>query len=214
MAQENPSYEKQLVTPLGILHCGITCEQLHSHVAINHFEAGQAEVFNTAAHQITLVSFQLTVPEGKRQAMAGHCGWIFRIEKTADIPEQINTYCFIDNSAGHLNCETTTGEHLLGIQISHQDWVLHLGTEDGEMLRARAEHNDWFPERLKNKVDAYQSVTTAHVSKLHTVVPDLCKGEKLHIHYLAAYGNSPESNTITWLAVDKLKKELDVWIGL
>jgi hypothetical protein len=42
-----------------------------------------------------------------------------------------------------------------------------------------------------------------------TKIPDLNKGEKIHIQYLTAYDKKDEQKVNTWLAVDEFKGKLD-----
>ena len=47
-----------------------------------------------------------------------------------------------------------------------------------------------------------------------TKIPDLKKGEKIHIQYLAAYDKNDLQKVNTWLAVDELKIKLEKWTGI
>ena len=102
------------------------------------------------------------------------------------------------------------------IEASTADWVLHIGTEDGEVMNFRAKNSDWFPERLQNKVDFYQSITKMERNGFTTNIPDLRLNEKLHIQYICAYDKNSEDidKSSTWFAVDELKRELESWISI
>ena len=62
----------------------------------------------------------------------------------------------LKDTVENVDFDVATGEHLDAIEASNNDWILHIGTEDGEVLNFRAGENDWFPNRLQNKVDFYQ----------------------------------------------------------
>jgi hypothetical protein len=47
-----------------------------------------------------------------------------------------------------------------------------------------------------------------------TKIPDLTKGEKIHIQYLKAYDKKDEHKVNTWLAVEEFKRKLENWIGI
>lgn len=146
--------------------------------------------------------------------MTDSFGWIFRIEKTNDIDEKIETYCLLDKINNEITFDTASGENLDAIQVESGIWTLHIGTEDGEVLNSRAENEDWFPPRLKNKVDFYQSISEMKQNGFVTKIPDLKKGEKIHIQYLTSYDKKEEQKVNTWVAVDELKRNLENWIGI
>ena len=83
-------------------------------------------------------------------------------------------------------------------------------------MHARAEENDWFPKRLKELVNFYQSITTRKpdYSGLQTIVPPLKQQENLHLQYLTAITLRDDERISSWFAVDDLKKDLEHWIGL
>ncbi len=112
--------------------------------------------------------------------------------------------------------DLANGEHLDAIEASNNDWILHIGTEDGEMMNSRAVNNNWFPHRLQNKKEFYLSFTEMEKNGLVTKIPDLKIDERLYLQYICAYdkrSNDP-TNVNTWLAVDEFKDELENWIGI
>lgn len=82
------------------------------------------------------------------------------------------------------------------------------------MMNSRANCNDWFPERLKNKHDFYISITKMLREGFETEIPNLMAGEKIYIQYLTAYDKQTKDSVRTWLAVDLLKSDLEKWIGI
>ncbi len=120
----------------------------------------------------------------------------------------------LDKVNHEITFDTATGESLDAIQADNAEWTLHIGTEDGEILNSRARNNDWFPSRLSNKVDIYQSITEMQENGFVTKIPALNKGEKIHIQYLIACDKKDDKKVNTWLAVDEFKEKLENWLGL
>jgi hypothetical protein len=214
MTTQKTKIEREFRTPLGIVRCGFFCCGVDRPIETKKYENGSSEIFKTDGHKIEVVSFKIRVPLYNGDTLTDSFGWIFRIEKTAELEEKFETYCLLDKSNDEITFDTATGEHLDAIQADNSEWTLHIGTEDGEILNSRAENDDWFPPRLKNKVDFYQSITEMKQNGFMTKIPDLNEGEKIHIQYLTAYDKKYEQKVNTWLAVDEFKRKLENWIGL
>jgi len=214
MTTQSTDIKRDFKTPLGIVCCGIICCRHDNFVERNKYENGSSEIFKTDGHQIEIISFKIRVPLYNGDSLTDSFGWIFRVEKTNDIDEKIETYCLLDKINNEVTFDTASGENLDAIQVESNIWTLHIGTEDGEVLNSRAENEDWFPPRLKNKVDFYQSISEMKQNGFVTKIPDLNKGEKIHIQYLTAYDKKEEQKVNTWLAVDELKRNLENWIGI
>lgn len=206
--------KQEFKTPLGVVYCELICNKNLILVETKKYENGSSEIFKTDGHIIEVVSFKIRVPLYNGDTLTDSSGWIFRIEKIENIDEKIETYCLIDKTNNEMTFDTATGEHLDAIQVDSNEWTLHIGTEDGEILNSRAENDDWFPPRLINKVDFYQSITEMKQNGFITKIPNLNKGEKIHIQYLTAYDRKDEQKVNTWLAVDELKGKLENWIGI
>jgi hypothetical protein len=206
--------EQQFDTPLGIIKCGLNSNDIISLVGIKKYENGQSKIFKTIGYRVEIISFKIRLPLYNGENVAESRGWIFRIEKINSADEMLEAYCMLSSHLGSTEFDSATGEHLDAIQADNSEWTLHIGTEDGEVLNARAENDDWFPSRLKNDVDFCQSITEMKQNGLITKIPHLNKGEKLHIQYLIAYDKKDESKVNTWLAVDESKRNLENWIGL
>lgn len=203
-----PKREHLFETPLGTIRCGF---KGNAHfVETKTYPNGQSVLWLTAGHQIEMVVFKLRPPH----FVMGDCGWIFRIEKRNDTEEALETYCILDNPKEDVEFSVATGEHLDAIEGFNADWTVHIGSEDGEMLHWRAQDNDWFPSRLKNKLDIGQSITELHSNGLRTTLPSLYFKEKLHLQYLVAYDAQKEGCVNSWLAVDDCKRHLEKWIGI
>jgi len=206
--------EQQFDTPLGIVKCGLNSNAILSLVGIKKYENGQSKIFKTIGYRVEIISFKIRLPLYNGENVAESRGWIFRIEKINSADEMLEAYCMLSSHLGSTEFDSATGEHLDAIQADNSEWTLHIGTEDGEVLNARAENDDWFPPRLKNDVDFCQSITEMKQNGLITKIPHLNKGEKLYIQYLVAYDKKDESKVNTWLAVDESKRNLENWIGL
>lgn len=214
MTTQTTDIKREFKTPLGVVQCGLICNGIDGSIETKKYKNGSSEIFNTDGHKIEIVSFKIRVPLYNGDTLTDSFGWIFRIEKTADIDEKVETYCLLDNIKNEIAFNTATGEHLDAIQADSKEWTLHIGTEDGEILNSRAENNDWFPQRIKNKVDFYQTITEMKQNGFVTKIPNLIIGENIHIQYLTAYDKKDEQKTNTWLAVDEFKRNLEYWIGI
>ena len=206
--------KREFKTPLGVIRCGFICKGRDRAIETQKYENGSSETFKTNGHKIEIVSFKIKVPLYNGDSLTDSFGWIFRIEKTTEIVEKLETYCLLDQINDEITFDTATGEHLDAIQADNNEWTLHIGTEDGEVLNLGAENNDWFPPRLQNKVNFYQSITTMKQNGFVTKIPDLNKGEQIYIQYLTAYDKRDEQKVNTWLAVDEFKRKLENWIGI
>jgi hypothetical protein len=214
MKTQSDNIEREFSTPLGIVRCGFFCTPNIKAVNTNTYEKGSSEIYKTDGYKIEIISFKIKVPLYNGETLTDSLGWIFRIEKMTDFEEEIEIYCLLDKINDEVTYDIATGEHLDAIQVYNNEWTLHIGTEDGEILNSRADNKDWFPSRLKNKVDIYESITEMKKNGFITKLPDLNKGERIHIQYLTAYDKKNDQKVNTWLAVDILKKDIENWIGL
>lgn len=214
MKKRTNNIRQEFKTPLGLVRCGLICIGTVSIIETKKYENGSSEIFKTDGHKIEIVSFKIKEPLYNGDTLTDSFGWIFRIEKTADIDEKVETYCLLDKINDEIVFDIVTGEHLDAIQAESNEWTLNIGTEDSEILKSRAENDDWFPPRLKSKVDSYQSITEMKQNGFITIIPFLNKGEKIHIQYLTAYDKRDDQTVNTWLAVDLFKGNLENWIGL
>lgn len=206
--------KQEFYSPLGVVRCGLSCSQKTSAVGTKKYENGSSVIFSSEGHNIEMVSFKIKVPLYNGDTLTDSFGWVFRIEKTADIDERISAYCLLDKMSNAVMMAPDTGENLDAITAYNEEWNLHLGSEDGEIIKSRAEAGDWFPPRLKDKVGIFESITEMKANGFVTNTPALKRGEKIHLQYLAAYDRRDEQQCNTWLAVDKFKRELESWIGI
>lgn len=210
MDENRIKIEQEFRTPLGVILSGFFCSGTDGAPEIKHYENGTAEILNTPGHKIEVISFKLKVPLKNGDTLAGSSGRIFRIEKTTGIHEKIETYCLLEKINHKVNFYPATGEHLDAIHAEGTEWTLHIGTEDSEIMNSRALNDDQFPSRFHNRT----GITEMKPNGFVTSIPELNSGEKIHIHYLAAYDKRDEQKVNTWLAVDELKKNLENLIGI
>lgn len=214
---DNRLIDKTYKTPLGIVNCGLTSNKsLIDLVDKKSYENGLSEIFKSTDFLIEIVQFKIRLPLYNGGSLTDSNGYIWRINRLQDNAEIIQLDCLLNDTVENVDFDVATGEHLDAIEASNKDWILHIGTEDGEVLNFRAGENDWFPNRLQNKEDFYKSITDMKRNGFITKIPDLRTDEKIHIQYICAYdkrSNDPE-NVNTWLAVDEFKRNLEIWIGI
>ena len=209
---------KQLIQKIFETEIGqVKCELLSNKSSCNligrkKYENGESEEYQTEGHQIELIEFKSKTHQFVKESKC----WIFRISKSNSLIEHLEIRCEIVNQKNDVEFDTSSGEHLDAIEGYNKELQIHIGTEDGEVMHSRAEINDWFPERLKNKVSFYESITTYLKGNtgLETKVPQLMKDEKLHIQYLSAIDTNNDENINCWTAVDELKRNLENWIRI
>lgn len=209
--------DRKYKTPLGIVTCGLISDSTTIDFIENRtYKNGQSTVYKTSSHFIELIEFKIRIPLYNGKSVTDSQGWIWRITKFREDSETVQLHCQLKNIESKIEFDTTPGESLDAIEASSTDWVLHIGTEDGEVMNFRAKNSDWFPERLQNKVDFYQSITKMERNGFTTNIPDLRLNEKLYIQYICAYDKNSEDidTSSTWFAVDELKRELESWIGI
>lgn len=214
MITHKTDIKQEFRTPLGVVGCGLICNGISAYIGTKKYNKGNSELYKTEGHKIEIVSFKIRLPLYNGDTLTDSFGWIFRIEKTVDVDEKIETYCLLDRINYEVTYDTAIGENLEAIQAESNEWTLHIGTEDGETLNSRAEIDDWFPPRLKSKVDFHHSISKMKQNGFVTKIPYLNIGEKIHIQYLTAYDKKDSQKVNTWLAVDEFKRKLENWIGI
>lgn len=189
-------------------------------------------LLNTASHKIILQSFQLPnefqsnsySPPKKVESLIG---WRWFVEKINDADEQLSIFCQLINPQADVSCNPDSGEALDAVEIENKTYHLHIGTEDSEILRFRANFNDLMPKRFENLLGlrcdenscSEYSFTEYIDFGFKTNIPKLLKGENIYFHFLVATNpikpsleNSKYSDVLTWLAVDHSKKYLDKYL--
>lgn len=210
-----PIINKTFKTPIGIVACGLTSDVSNiEEITTIEYKNGNSTIYQIDSCKIELIEFKVRQPLYNGETTTDSSGWIWRIETSKDMQQNIQLHCALIEYQNTVEFEIATGEHLDAIEASDDKWILHIGTEDGEILNSRAELNDWFPRRLSEKFNAYQSITKILKNGFQTNIPKLQIGENIQIQYLTAYDQKNEESVNTWLAVDEFKNKLENWIGL
>lgn len=206
---------KTFSTPIGEVVLKITSD-IETEVALDAgtYSNGSSEIFITNGHKIEL--FQFTLPN--EEHLINSCGWLIRIRKTSTISEGIRIEIQVTRSDEKLEFDYASGEHLDAISATSENYIMHIGTEDGEVLNSRAANNDWFPEDLENIVTFEQSITAykKDLSGFDSQIPILKEGDKLSLHFLAAIqekSNDPH-RADSWWAVDMFKRKIENYLGI
>jgi hypothetical protein len=202
-------------TPLGQVVCKLTADTSHiEHIGAKEYKNGKSTSYTIGGHHVELIEFKIRQPLYNGETVKDSHGWIWRIEKIADSPENISLHCFLTDHSEHVDFDVNSGEHLESIEASNPEWTLHIGTEDGEIMHTRAALNDGFPKRLKDTVSFDHSITKVFPQGFETELLALHIGEHIHIQFLAAYDRTNSESVNTWLAVDALKSDLEEWVGM
>lgn len=205
---------KSFETPLGEVICCLNSS--NSEVTLEDtktYEHSNSDIYRTSGHQIELVEFKIRQPLYNGETVTDSKGWIWRIKKMNTQTEELEIVCFL-NPNDKVEFDIATGQHLDAIEAQDDKWTLHIGTEDSEVLNHRAQEDDWFPKRLSNEVDFYQSITKIKTHGVISTIPKLENSEKLHLQYLSAYSETSPESVSSWLAVDEFKRKLENWVGI
>jgi len=175
---------------------------------------------NTANYKIRLEVFELQnewLPEN--MSFKTSKGWRWFIEKTNEKNEELTIYCKLLEVKPETNWSHDSGQHLDAIAIENKINIVHIGTEDGEIMQFRAVNQDYMPIRFKDELSIAKSFTEYIDYGFKTVIPELKINEKIYFHFLVAtnslnenkeYNNSTDAST--WYAVEKSKKLLDYYL--
>lgn len=200
-------------TPIGLIECKLSSN--FSEIILierKKYLNGLSRKYQSRGHQIELIEFKSRTDNLVENS---NC-WIFRIVKHNELKEIIKIKCELIKPIDIIDFDTASGEHLDAIEAYNEDYVIHIGTEDGEIMNLRAQNEDWFPNRLKHEVNFHKSITK-YLKKntgFKTEIPILTVNERIHIQYLSAVDRRIEGNLNCWFAVDELKRNLENWIGV
>ncbi|MFD2561168.1 hypothetical protein [Aquimarina rubra] len=165
---------------------------------ITNSESGY--IFKSDSFKIEIIEFteiKNWLKEVSEIEIQSSIGWIFRITKLNENSETLNFDCSLVRTSTEITSEPDTGENLQAIWIKDKKNVVSIGTEDGEMMKYRAEKNDWMPNRFQSELGIIKtgffnqkykekSFTKQLPFGFETKIPKLKKGEKLYFHYLVA----------------------------
>ncbi|WP_417800553.1 hypothetical protein [Tenacibaculum sp.] len=202
-------------TPLGIISCSLKSNfSFIESQKTGQYKNGTYEKLKTSAFDIELIEFKVKQPNYLGEIVSDSKCWIWRIIKAKDIFENLEIKVSVSDYPKNAEFDFASGENLDAFEITNDQWKLHIGTEDGEILNYRAENNDWFPTRLINTKKHWQEITELNKSSIQTSVPELKINEKIHLQYLTAFDKQNTETINTWVAVDEHKSELEKWIGI
>jgi hypothetical protein len=207
------SVKQEFNTPLGIIKSGFYVDSKEYRlVAEKQYPNAKALHYHTRSYSIEIVIVDLPIEIGEEIIVHINPGVLFYIEKLNDSIEQLHTFCLLEDNPSGITMNPANGEHLDGIQICNDTWVMHMGTEDGEMLHLRAKHNNWMPERLQPTLSVNASPTQVKPNGFVTAIPELQTGEKIYFQYLNAYEKGDANCLNTWLIIDWERKKLESFI--
>jgi hypothetical protein len=207
-------FKDDYATPLGIIRC-----EIESDSTIR--TAGNSNRhFTSKGHA---VRFQIIeIPKeivGDLIIESSRC-WRYFIEKINDENEQLTLFCKLMESSG-VTCGGATGEFLDAIEIEGNGHIIHIGTEDREIMQQRALSSNDMPNRFHKLLMDFNSFTEPIECGFRTKVPTLNKGEVIYFHFLAATNSRKQSKEYpdeedisTWFAVDIHKCLLDKFLGI
>ncbi len=211
----NTLINRKFHTPVGIISCNLNSNFTFLELQNSGtYENGTYERFKTSAHDIELIEFKAKQPFYNGETITDSKCWIWRIEKVKEISENLKLKIAVSDCPKNVEFDFASGENLDAFEITNNEWKLHIGTEDGEILNYRAENDDSFPIRLLNTKNHWQEITELNKSSILTNVPELKIGEKIHLQYLTAFDKQNTETINTWVAVDEHKSELEKWIGI
>ena len=110
-------------------------------------------------------------------------GWIIRITKNTDDIEAVKLNCLLKSEEVEITGDPDGGQHLDAISFENKTHCLSIGTEDGEVVKYRAVHNDYIPTRFAKDLGYSSkefSFTTYLKLGLETTIPELKKGEEVY----------------------------------
>ncbi len=207
--------DKTFETPLGKVNCSLLSNiSSIAFIKNKNYNNGIGELYNSQDFQIEIIEFKVKLPLYNGGIITDSKGWIWRIIRKSESSEKLEIECRFLEPIANLSYDYATGQHIDAVEVNNNEWILHIGTEDGEILNDRAINNDWFPSRLKN-ADYYQSITEMKNYKFNSWIPDLAVEERIYLQYICAYDKQPNNpeNINTWIAVDEYKGNLENWIG-
>lgn len=172
---------------------------------------------NTLSHHIEIFAFE-SIKEWLKDtdnAVEQSKGWMIKTTKMSLDKERLRFKCELDANIPLAYMSAGSGEHLDAVCMENQTDVLHIGTEDNEILKYRSSKNDLMPQRLSKEAKLDFLFTKYTDKGFCSDIPTLEKGEQIYFHYLVASNPKkkskcyPDEDDIsTWFAVDYSKQTL------
>lgn len=134
---------------------------------------------------------------------------VFRLYAKKDIPISKFQISLMNND---IFCESSDdwGEHLEALSFVSPKGALTMGTDDMEVLNARAYRNDWLPKRWKGIFDYFPPKYPFEFTEnsITTTFPELFEGDKLQVSYVVSWVSSLYKPFNARLAADMPVKTL------
>jgi len=183
----------------------------------NNVFSQDSNLFKSKGYEIILESTKLDIKEiAPFMRFESSHVWRWFIRKINSDIEELSMYCKLIDPLPDCKWEGSSGEHLEAIEIENQEYCLHIGTEDNDIMRNRAEESDWMPNRFKEKLDFHRSFTEYIDFGFKIHVPKLEINEEIYFHFLVATDiikpsveHPNERDVSTWYGVDRSKFFLD-----
>lgn len=193
-AQHIDSFDSKL----GLIDLTLSIGNNNEKVRFDH--KGKRKFLVTKAHKIEVIAFQ-DVRDWLRDtdfSIADSKGWIIRVTKNNELKEKLSFKCYMNRNSKDVVSEVDCGEHFHALWIENETNVVSIGTEDGEIMKARALNNDWMPNRFKDLLGyrKYQELSITNILDFgfQTNIPELLEGERIYFHYLVATNTRKKSN--------------------
>ncbi|TGM31586.1 hypothetical protein [Leptospira biflexa] len=150
--------------------------------------------------------------------------WICLITKESNQPNPLKLKIKLVKFNSDTTWDYASGEDLDAIEIQNAKYIGHIGTEDAEAFRKRAEENNDLPLRFGDKLGFSASRDYSFTEYIDfgfiTNIPELKKGEFIYFHYISAINEKKFSEDgiemagiSTWYAVDQNKQKFEVYLS-
>ncbi len=188
-------------TPLGTIRLGLSLSDhplvlTHSHNLKNE---GRIYTYNNQSLECELFIVQIN-PELPEHLRVEECwGAVFRIRPQTD--ETIHQCTFSAHWTQDYSwndCGWDTGENLEALQYRNQEYQLHLGTQDRDMLQFRRDQQDQIPQTFAINDTIWGSDRGLSVPMTLIQADEICQ-----IHFVIAWNKQLPDDISTWLAVDQ-----------
>jgi hypothetical protein len=203
-ARHTHSFEHSFETPAGALRTAFKCEC----DCVDAPRGPAQQVEDTIGRvdkaglsvQLSVCAIEPRLPSGT--VVDGCIAMMWTV--TARVRLQRLHFCCVGNHGmGAAAGGGAPGEGLDAFIWQIGDLAISVGTEDGESLKARAEHADGMARHLRDEL--HMGTVQSQQNGLGVPLSAIEPGERIEIHFIVAWAHdSPESgHTSTWFAVDQ-----------
>jgi hypothetical protein len=103
-----------------------------------------------------------------------------------------------------INTDIESGEHLNAISFFNNETKVTIGTQDEEVLMARAKLNELMPNKFDSNIEPVEYLKDG----LRVSIPSLDPKDICQIQFLIAWEENLETNVGAWYAVDNLPEHI------